>query len=128
MAPATFQQQVTFLYALDLDGSAAFYGELLGLPLVLDQGACRIFQVCQNAFIGLCTNPEAAIIPSGVIVTLVTAEVEAWYQALLHKGVAIEKPPSYNPKYNIEHFFIRDPNGYLVEIQKFLDPAWPQAG
>jgi len=25
----------------------------------------------------------------------------------------------------IYHCFLRDPNGYLLEIQRFLDPAWP---
>ncbi len=125
--PPTFHQQVTFLYTRDLAGSAAFYGEVLGLPLVLYQGTCRIFQACPNAFVGLCTNPEADTHPTGVILTLVTLEVDAWYQTLLEKGITIEKPPRYNPKYNIEHFFIRDPNGYLIEIQKFLDPAWPKA-
>jgi catechol 2,3-dioxygenase-like lactoylglutathione lyase family enzyme len=39
--------------------------------------------------------------------------------------VAIEKRPTMNTTYNIYHFFMRDPDGYLVEIQRFLDPAWP---
>ncbi len=30
-----FDQQVTFLYTRDLDKSAAFYGEVLGLPASL---------------------------------------------------------------------------------------------
>ncbi|OQY24133.1 MAG: hypothetical protein DRJ03_06405 [Chloroflexi bacterium] len=29
-----------------------------------------------------------------------------------------------NPRYNIYHCFLRDPNGYLIEIQRFLDSAW----
>lgn len=120
-------QQVIFLYSQNLSLSASFYEEILGLPLVLDQGTCRIYQTCSTGFIGLCENPEVAINPSGVILTLVTPEVNAWYETLLQRGVSIEKPPIYNPKYNIEHFFVRDPNGYLIEIQKFLDPAWPQA-
>ena len=118
--------QVTFLYTRDLKQSAAFYEEILGLPLVLDQGTCRIYRTCWRAFVGICENPEVSINPTGVIFTLVTPEVEAWYQALLHKGISIDKAPTYNPKYNIEHFFIRDPDGYLIEIQQFLDPAWPQ--
>ena len=38
----------------------------------------------------------------------------------------MEKPPTYNPTYHIYHLFVRDPDGYLVEIQTFLDPAWPK--
>jgi catechol 2,3-dioxygenase-like lactoylglutathione lyase family enzyme len=56
---------------------------------------------------------------------LVTTAVDAWYEFLIEKGVEIEKPPTLNPTYNIYHCFLRDPNGYLLEIQQFLDPAWP---
>lgn len=125
--PPEILQQVTFFYTQDLTQSASFYEEILGLPLILDQGSCRIYRVCTNAFIGLCENPEVTINPSGVILTLVTPEVNTWYEVLIQKGISIEKPPTYNPKYNIEHFFLRDPDGYLIEIQKFLDPTWPQA-
>ncbi len=41
------------------------------------------------------------------------------------RRVDIEKPPTLNPQYNIYQMFVRDPNGYLIEIQTFLDPAWP---
>ena len=47
-----FDQLVTFLYTRDLDKSATFYGETLGLPLVLDQGACRIFKTRPEGFLG----------------------------------------------------------------------------
>jgi catechol 2,3-dioxygenase-like lactoylglutathione lyase family enzyme len=39
-------------------------------------------------------------------------------------GVEITKPPTYNERYQIYHLFARDPNGYLVEIQRFEDPRW----
>ena len=56
---------------------------------------------------------------------LVTREVDEWYQKLRDRNVKFEKEPAYNPEYNIYHCFLRDPNGYLVEIQRFCDPAWP---
>ena len=34
--------------------------------------------------------------------------------------------PRNDPQYNIYHCFIRDPAGYLIEIQEFKDPAWPK--
>ena len=60
----------------------------------------------------------------GLILTLVTSEVDAWHQYLSDRGVGFEKPPSLNPQYDIYHCFLRDPNGYLIEIQRFNDPAW----
>jgi catechol 2,3-dioxygenase-like lactoylglutathione lyase family enzyme len=61
-----------------------------------------------------------------VILTLVSTDVEGWHQFLVERGVPVEKPPTFNAKFNITHLFLRDPNGYLVEIQTFHDPAWPK--
>ena len=117
-------QQVTFLYTQDLAASHAFYAGVLGLPLVLDQGTCRIYRVSGTAFVGVCRR-ETSVRPDGVILTLVSADVDGWHAHLVAQGVLIEKPPTYHPAYNIYHCFLRDPNGYLLEIQTFLDPAWP---
>lgn len=126
MKRPTLDQQVTFMYTADLKTTAHFYETVLGLPLVLDQGTCRIYRVSNSGFIGFCQRDDAAK-PDGIIVTLVTQEVDAWYAYLQEQGVSFEKPPQLNPAYNIYHCFLRDPNGYLLEIQRFLDPGWPQA-
>ncbi|CAK0856243.1 unnamed protein product [Prorocentrum cordatum] len=44
----------------------------------------------------------------------------------MEAGVPLEKEPTLNPRYNIYHLFIRDPDGHLVEIQQFRDPMWPR--
>ena len=124
-ARPAIEQQVTFLYTRDLDATHAFYTEVLGLPMVLDQGVCRIYRVGSDAFVGFCRRGQGTVQTDDVIVTLVSAEVDAWYARLLAHGVAIEKPPTFNAAYNIYHLFVRDPNGYLLEIQTFRDPAWP---
>lgn len=121
----SIDQQVTFLYTQSLAKTASFYEEVMGMPLVLDQGSCRIYRVGRDAFLGFCQRALAPAIPQGIIVTLATREVDRWYQYLLEQGVAFEKPPEHNRDYNIYHCFLRDPNGYLLEIQQFLDPAWP---
>ena len=36
-------------------------------------------------------------------------------------------PPELSEKFNVYGFFLRDPNGYLLEFQTFLDPRWKQA-
>jgi catechol 2,3-dioxygenase-like lactoylglutathione lyase family enzyme len=121
------EQQVTFLYVEDLEVSARFYGELIGLEQVLDQGACRIFRVAGEGFLGLCTSRARAVVPEGVTVTFVTPEVDRWHDRLAAAGVAIEAPPAENARFRIYNFFARDPDGYLLEFQRFLDPAWPAA-
>jgi catechol 2,3-dioxygenase-like lactoylglutathione lyase family enzyme len=124
MRRPAIEQQITFLYTRDLEKAAHFWEEVMGLPLKLDQGSCRIYQVGRDAYIGFCqragaaqrTSPEAR----HVILTLVTPEVDEWAHYLSEQGVVFEKPPAVNPEYNIYHCFLRDPDGNLIEIQRFL--------
>jgi catechol 2,3-dioxygenase-like lactoylglutathione lyase family enzyme len=120
-----FDQQVTFLLVADLDRSSSFYGQTLGLELVLDQGDCRIYRVSSSAFVGICERAERGD-PNTVLVTLVTDDVDGCHQDLVAAGVVCEKAPQHNQKYNVYHAFYRDPDGYLIEVQRFLDPAWPR--
>ncbi len=122
-----FDQQVTFLYVRDLEKSSTFYGGMLELPLVLDQGSVRIFKTSRNSFLGVgqC-NEKWSPSPGGIIVTLVTDDVDGWYERLRSKGVAVDSPPSQNDEFNIYHCFLNDPDGYQIEIQRFGDPAWPK--
>ena len=122
----TFEQAVSFYYTPDLQASARFWEESIGLSLVLDQGTCRIYRVSQDGFIGFCQR-EGAEASSGVIITLVAQDVDARCKALRERGVLFEKEPAHNPTFNIYHAFLRDPAGYLVEIQRFEDPSWPSA-
>ena len=117
-------QQITFLYTTDLLETIAFYEDVMGFEVVLDQKTCRIYRTSPNAFLGICKRSTIEIDPVNVIFTIVTQEVDAWYEFLSEKGVVFEKPPSYNPQYKIYHCFLRDPNGYLIEIQRFEDPRW----
>ncbi len=119
-------QQVTFLYTADLPATAVFYETILELPLILDQAACRIYQTGGGAFLGFCQHlTSGGQSDPGLILTLVSQEVDAWYEYLSQKGIVFETPPQFNPKFNIYHCFLRDPNGYLIEIQRFEDPDWP---
>ena len=118
-----FKSQITFLGTRDLEATAQFYERTLGLPLVLDQGRCRIYKVTGGAYLGFCEREEAKA-TEGVIVTLVAEDVDAWCDELRTRGVKFEKEPTYNSEYKIYHCFLRDPNGYLVEIQRFEDPRW----
>ncbi|MEH2425810.1 MAG: VOC family protein [Nostoc sp.] len=56
---------------------------------------------------------------SSIIFTLVTQQVDEWFEYLKKRGVEFEKPPTLNEKYNIYQCFLRDPSGYLIEIQRF---------
>jgi catechol 2,3-dioxygenase-like lactoylglutathione lyase family enzyme len=123
----SIDSQITFLYTSNLVETANFYERVFGFPLALDQGACRIYAVAPTSYLGFCQKETSRAHHSDVIFTLVTSQVDAWYEHLSKEGIRLEKPPAVNPKFNIYHFFLRDPNGYLIEIQTFLDPAWGEA-
>lgn len=124
MSRPTIDQQVTFLYTPDLPKTADFYERIVGLEMVLDQTVCRIYSIAGTAFVGFCERASANGRTSDVIFTMVSDEVDAWYEHLLAHGVEIEKPPTYSEQYQVYHIFFRDPNGYKIEIQTFKDPAW----
>jgi catechol 2,3-dioxygenase-like lactoylglutathione lyase family enzyme len=118
----TFDGLVTFIRSMDLDRSQEFYEATMGLELVLDQGRCRIFRVSGSGFLGVCEGEPA---PDGVIVTLVARDVRERCDALARRGLMFEKPVTYNADYDITHAFARDPDGHLIEIQRFESADWP---
>ncbi|NIV29553.1 MAG: VOC family protein [Anaerolineae bacterium] len=127
MTHPAIDSQITFLYTHDLSQTARFYEEIIGVPLKLDQGTCRIYQLTQTGYLGFCqrqaaTSPPPESAPPEAIFTIVTADVDGWYEYLKERNVTLQDPPSVNPDYHIYHFFLRDPNGYLLEIQQFLHP------
>ena len=124
---ALFNAGIAFCHTRDLERTAHFYEEVIGLPLVLDQGECRIYRVSDGAYFGFCER-ETPGPGTGLILTLVTDDVDGWYENLSGQGVEFEKKPAFNPEYKIYHCFLRDPNGYLLEIQRFEDPRWPPGG
>jgi len=131
MPHPSIDAQITFIYTTSLERSAGFYERMLGLRLAVDQGGCRIYHVSGASYVGVCQRAAEDIqLPSAgkrsVILTLVTEEVDAWYRRLTTLGVMFESPPRSNPEYGIYHVFLRDPNGYLLEIQRFEDPRWSE--
>ena len=71
--------------------------------------------------IGVCGGRTPS--PEGVIFTLVTDRVEDLSADLASRGVVFEQEPRYSAEYDITHAFLRDPDGYLVEIQRFESPS-----
>lgn len=120
--------QITFLYTRNLAKTAPFYEDVLGLPLAVDQGSCRIYHVTgRSAYIGMCERAHAPEKPEGVIFTFVTDDVDGWYERITSKGVECEYAPRVSEAYKIYHFFVRDPNGYKLEFQRFDDESWDKS-
>lgn len=120
------EAQITFLYTNDLTSASRFYEDVMGFALVLDQGTCRIYQVGDGAYLGVCQrNGEKDLGDrKGVIFTLVVEDVDGWFAYLKGKGVQVQEEPQVSEAYGIYHFFLEDPDGYVLEVQRFLDEEW----
>ena len=125
MARPPISQQVTWVYTDDLPGTARFYGETIGLEQVLDQGGCRIYKTSATSFLGVCqVRPGRFVEPKGVVITMVTQDVDGWHAFLKARDVTILEPPAYHPSFDVYCLFAADPNGYKLEFQAFRNPSW----
>ncbi|OWZ82803.1 glyoxalase [Natranaerobius trueperi] len=112
---------VTFFGTDDLEKVHNFYHNTLNLPLYKDQGACKIYQIPGDGLLGFCQHLETNSKYKSPIITLLADDVDQAYNNLVSMGYSPYSKPKLNPDFNIYHFFINDPDGYSLEIQKFLD-------
>ncbi|MBY9005025.1 MAG: VOC family protein [Candidatus Lokiarchaeota archaeon] len=112
---------ILFLGTDDLKKTAEYYLNILNLTLYKDQGICQIYNISKDCKIGFCSHMSITREAKSPIITFVTEDVDEVYEDLLNKGSKISQPPQKNPKFKIYHFFTEDPNGYTIEVQKFLD-------
>jgi len=111
---------IIFLGTDDLEATHNFYSDVLGLPLYKDQGACRIYDIPGGGRLGFCTHIPVTKAEKSPIITLLTEDVDAVHTSIQQTGQNLD-PPRINPRFKVYHFFATDPNGYWVEIQRFLD-------
>ncbi len=93
-----------------------FYIERIGMELWLEQADCIILKH-GNLLLGFCQREE---LDTQGIITFVyenTDQVYNMYKKFRAEAIA---EPVVNEKYNIYHFFAKDPEGRLVEFQNFL--------
>jgi catechol-2,3-dioxygenase len=125
LTPAAAQSQITFLYYRDLESAARFYEQVIGLELIEDQTWARIYRVSGTAFIGIVAGDKGFCQPqqyNAVCITLLVDDVEAWYSYLQKQDVRFLTGLQDKPEIQVRCFFIEDPGGYALEIQRFLRP------
>ncbi|MFX0038240.1 MAG: VOC family protein [Promethearchaeota archaeon] len=116
-----FKKFITFLGTKDLQKTSHFYQNIIGLTLYKNQGVCLIFNVTNQSKIGFCEHMAVVYQDKSPIITFITDDVDQMYNKLLTLKVTIKEKPKINEKFKIYHFFLEDPNGYTLEIQKFLE-------
>ncbi len=113
---------ITFLYYDDLKKAEDFYRDVMRLQLVTDQGWAKIFKVVERAHVGLVDgnmgyHKASPIKP--VMITVVVHDVDQWYEHLQKLGVKTLTEPKDYKELGLRMFLLEDPEGYIIEIQKF---------
>jgi predicted enzyme related to lactoylglutathione lyase len=119
------QSQITFLYYRDLQPVSKFYQEVMGFELVEDQGWAKIYRVSGNAYLGIVDEERGlheAQEKSAVLITLAVDDVFWWYDCLKRKDVKILTDLREMEDIQVRGFFLEDPGGYTIEVQRFLKP------
>jgi predicted enzyme related to lactoylglutathione lyase len=119
-----FDALITFVPCRSLERSVTFYGDALGCRVVVEQPGCTILRCSSTGYIGVCERPEEVGSADGVVLTFVTDDVDAVAAAIRQAGATITIEPRRNVTYGIYQCFATDPDGNVIEIQRFDDPGW----
>jgi len=117
---------IPWLYYRDLPKAMAFYKDVMGFEMAVDQGWSKIYRIRDGAYIGLVDERHGyhrASDDKPVIVCLNVHDADAWYEKLKGKGVELEEQPKESERLRIKVFMLRDPEGYVIEIQESLPGA-----
>ena len=117
---------ITFFYYRDLPAAQRFYEEVLGLSLAIDQGWCKIYQICPGAHVGLVDetrgmNKWAPVKPVQLCIRV--PDVKAWYDYAPVMALTSLSDLFVNEEIGISAFVFRDPEGYQIEIQSPTRPG-----
>lgn len=111
-----------FYYYEDLEAAWSFYTDVLGFETVADFGFAKILQLARASFLTLVDETRGmhgAHEPKSVTLALVTEDVEGWYEYVTDRGVPVRASLSVEPGSPHDGFVAVDPEGYLLEFERF---------
>ena len=114
---------IVFLPCSDIKKTDAFYGGLLGLPLVQKQGPSLSIYDTGYGYFGFCQYADGRPPlsgPKGVCLSINLADNDAVLARFeeLRDRADVYKAPARHPVFPVYSFFLKDPDSYLVEYQK----------
>ena len=114
------QLAITFFYYRDLPAAMRFYEDVLGLPLAIDQGWCKIYRICPGAHVGLVDEARGMnkwTEDKPVQLCIRVPKVDDWYAYAQAQGLEGLSKLFVNDEIGIRAFVFDDPEGYQIEIQ-----------
>jgi len=111
---------IIFFYYRDLAAAEAFYRDVLGFELAIDQGFAKIMRIGGSACVGLVDEAEGmhnAEPVKPVQLCLRVADLDAWYRYAQDIGAQNLSQLFVNDRIGIRAFVFDDPEGYQIEVQ-----------
>ncbi len=111
-----------FYYYRDLDAAWAFYAGTLGFSTVADYGFAKMLRLSPTSYLTLVDEARgmhSGDEPKSVTLALVTDQVEGWWEYLSDQGVEVRFPLRVEEGSAHDGFVAVDPEGYLLEFERF---------
>ncbi len=122
----TNQLAITFFYYRDLPAAMQFYEDVLGLRLAIDQGWCKIYELCPGAHVGLVDEARGMnkwTETKPVQLCIRVPEVSEWHAYAKEKALDNLSQLFINDEIGIRAFVFTDPEGYQIELQSATRPG-----
>lgn len=106
---------VTNIDSKDLDKAEVFYGEFLGLNVLMDHGWIKTFGSDETMTVQVSVASEGG---SGTLVPDLSIEVDDLSSAIQKAkelGISLEYGPATEP-WGVRRFYVRDPFGKLINV------------
>ncbi len=108
---------IVFMATRALETVEGFYVSRMGMEVWIRQEDCVVLRHGDMA-LGFCQREDADTGGTITFLCETDEQVNDLYRKL--RDVA-EGAPALSEKYRIYHFFLRDPEGRRLEVQRFLD-------
>ena len=123
---APVELSITFFYYRDLPAAQAFYEDVMGFPLAIDQGWSKIMRIGGGAHVGLVDESRGmhrAHPVKPVQLSIRVPDVEAWHAYATERALPALSKLFENEALGIRAFVFEDPEGYQIEVQSATRPG-----
>ncbi|HKJ01135.1 MAG TPA: VOC family protein, partial [Longimicrobiales bacterium] len=121
----TVRATVLWLYYQDIDAALAWYEDVLGTTLLVDQGWAKVVPASATGFLGFVDGNRGlhqATEQKGVTVSFFTGDVDGWFASLRSRtDFPLRTPEITDESGRVRTFVGYDPEGYFLEWDTFLD-------
>jgi hypothetical protein len=115
-----YSSNVTFIYYNDLEYGSNFIENILELPLVMDQGFARVYQINKTSFLGIVQLKDKIKYTGNTLVSLNTDDVRKEHTRVSKFDVKGLTKIQHMNQIPLDSFFFKDKEGHDFEIQQFL--------